>query len=317
MASAKPAVQTVAVIGEALVDVVHPSSGGSRNHPGGSPANVAIGLARLGWPVELVTRIGTDDFGSLLRHHLVSNGVSLPCPDVVAPSNLAEAFLDGSGAARYEFRIDWALTGVDDLDLHKAGWLHTGSIAGTLLPGADRVRALVEEHRGQALVSYDPNCRPSLMGDPATALDRIEHLVGLSDVVKASDEDLAWLYPDLALADVAAAWLKSGPAVVVVTRGARGSIAVTRDGQLACPARSVAVDDTVGAGDSFMAALISGIAHRVGLGAGSREVLRRPSNVDLDGILHEASAAAAINCARPGAQPPTASELASYLRASG
>ena len=181
------------VIGEALVDVVMRTDGSVDAHPGGSPANVAIGLGRLGRDVELLAYLADDDNGALVREHLAASQVSLAAGSLGAPAtSVATAHLDDAGAATYEFELEWALA-ADAAPTPSPLVVHTGSIAAVLAPGAESVRDLVASFREGATVTYDPNARPSLMGEPADARAAIEAMVALADVVKVSDEDLEWL----------------------------------------------------------------------------------------------------------------------------
>ncbi|MFD5917026.1 carbohydrate kinase [Kitasatospora sp. NPDC058201] len=287
------------VIGECVADVVRTDGAPDTVHPGGSPANVAYGLARLGLPTALLTQLGDDPYGGLIRAHLESAGVAVlagPAEGLRTPSAVVR--LDGEGRARYTFDIGWTLP-AGELP-HPPGHLHIGSIAAVTEPGAASVLALVEHWRGRAGVSYDPNVRPALLGGRDEAVRRVERCVGLSDLVKASDEDLAWLYPGRDPEDVARHWLGLGPATVAVTLGPDGAFAVTSDGRRSeVPARPVEVADTVGAGDAFTAALL----HARHTGAG------------LDEALTRAATAAALTVSRPGANPPDAAELAAALEA--
>lgn len=300
------------VVGEALTDIVRAPDGTHRAHPGGSPANVALGLARLGHPVDLATRIGRDPYGRMIRTHLEDSGVRLtPGSESDAPTSTATAHLDPHGAARYDFDIRWD----PPQPLRPpgpGGHLHTGSLATALAPGADRVRELIAEAPEGCTVSYDPNLRPSLLGSPARERAGVEDLVAAADVVKASEEDLAWLHPDEHPDAVAARWARQGPALVVLTLGAHGARAYwgTR-GRLEVPPEPVAVADTIGAGDAFMAGLLSGLL-TTGLIGGAAP--RLPEAAGRDGVpppglphaLRLAARAAAHTCARPGADPPYA-----------
>src|SRR5215216_2212110 len=186
------------VVGEALVDLVGQRGGRTFSAlPGGSPANVALGLARLGVPVTLNTRLGRNSFGEMVRSHLEASGVRVDGgAGEGAKTTLAIATL-AAGIASYDFRIDWDVEALVPLPV-ETRCLHTGSLATVLPPGRANVVDLVErEHeRGRVTVSYDPNVRPALLGDAARARPDIEHLVAMSDVVKVSDDDLRWLYPD-------------------------------------------------------------------------------------------------------------------------
>lgn len=296
------------VVGEALVDVVTAATGPAGEHPGGSPANVAVALARLGRETQLLTRIGDDGRGELLQRHLRSAGVQLVPGSVTSgPTSTAAARLDPAGVARYEIDVDWRLPTIPVPSGLRC--LHTGSLATVLQPGADAVQDLVRSLAGRVTVSFDPNIRPGLMGPPAVARRQVERLVGLADVVKASDEDLAWLAGGEKCVEVATAWLALGPAVVVVTRGGSGAVAVSRSGCVEVPAVPVEVVDTVGAGDSFMAGLLEHLARRNLLGARSRDALREIPMRDVGEMLDRASRVAALTCGRAGANPPTAAEL--------
>ncbi|MFE4517732.1 carbohydrate kinase [Kitasatospora sp. NPDC056783] len=291
----------VLVVGECVADIVRTDGGPDRVHPGGSPANVAYGLARLGRPAVLLTELGPDANGRLIRRHLESAGVRVRAAEVArTPSAVVE--LDGRGQAHYTFDIGWTLPPTEPGEViepaEPPAAIHLGSIAAVTEPGAASVLALVERRRGRARISYDPNVRPALMGDRAEAVRRVERCVALSDLVKASDEDLAWLYPGERPEAVAERWLALGPSVVAVTLGAEGAFARTAEGGHAeAAAVPVRVADTVGAGDSFMAAFLDADAS----GAGLPDCLTR------------AVTAAALTVARPGANPPSAAELTAVL----
>ena len=219
----------ITVIGEALVDLV---DAGDRvtftAHAGGSPYNVAIGLARLAQTTELMARLSTDTFGQLIRAEAIRSGVGLgSAPRASEASSLAVVSLDATGQARYEFRIastaDWQWSEAELFSVPaETTILHSGSLASWLAPGAARIADLVARVRaaGTILISYDPNVRPDLMGPSDLARGRIEASVASAHVVKASDQDVGWLYPGAAVDDVAAAWLQLGTELVVITQGA-------------------------------------------------------------------------------------------------
>ena len=305
------------VVGEALIDLVGQRGGRTlAAHPGGSPANVALGLARLGVPVTLKTRLGRDAFGEMISAHLEASGVLVDGgPEGGVSTSLAIATL-AAGIASYDFRIDWDVEPLAPLPI-EARCLHTGSLATVLPPGEASVVDLVErEHkRGRVTVSYDPNVRPALLGDAARARPDIESLVALSDVVKVSDEDLRWLYPDRRDEDVAQAWLASGPALVVVTRGGAGVYAVSPGLELYRRAVPIDLVDTVGAGDSFTSGLLDGL-HRADLvGGARRDALAAIDEATLASVVDAAALIAAITCSRPGADPPTRAEVDAALAA--
>lgn len=306
----------VTVIGESLVDIIDDPRRGNtapEMHPGGSPLNVAVGCARLDLRTKLVTHFAEDPYGQMIAGHLDSNGVET----IVGgsePTSTALATLDAAGAAHYKFSINWDLNGASipalaaaESSLH----VHTGSIATVLPPGNKSVRGLIEAARLHATISFDPNCRPAISPDAAAAREQAEDFVAASDVVKASDEDLRWLYPGRTLEESMAAWLELGPSLVALTRGSHGPVILTRRGRVEMPGESVTVADTVGAGDSFMAGLISGLAQMGALGASARPHLKSLSLEQLHALAAYANRAAAITCSRPGANPPTSAELGS------
>jgi fructokinase len=290
----------VLVIGEALVDIVR-SSDGSREFPGGSPLNVAFGLARLGVPTTLQTRFGRDQRGDLIRRHLADPGVELwPGSDDAARTSTAVASLGEDGAATYEFDIDWDVAPIDVPA--EFGAVHAGSIAAFLEPGASAVRSTLASASGSALVTFDPNIRPALVGSRESAVATFEQTVRRADVVKLSDEDAEWLYPGSGVDGVLRRVLDLGAGLAVCTLGAAGSRLRTADSAVSVPAIPVTVADTIGAGDSFMSCLIAELLKRV----------ERPGRLDegeLTAVGKAAVLAAAITVGRPGAQPPTAAEL--------
>jgi fructokinase len=195
--------------------------------------------------------------------------------------------------------------------------LHTGSLATVLPPGKANVVDIVErEHeRGRVTVSYDPNVRPALLGDAERARPEIEPLVPLSDVVKVSEEDVRWLYPDRSDEDVAQGWLASGPALVVVARGGAGVYAVSARLELRRGAVPIDLVDTVGAGDSFTSGLLDGL-HRADLiGGARRDALAAIDEATLGSVIDAAVQVAAITCSKPGADPPTRADVDAALAA--
>jgi fructokinase len=314
--------EVIMVIGEALIDLVPAGQADLfEAAPGGSPANVAIGLSRLGVPVRFAARLADDTFGRRLRAHLTDNAVDLSFAiRAQEPTSLAIVQVDSHGGVEYDFRVqataDWQwsdreLAGIPD---DRVVALHTGSLAAALLPGAEPIERLVQRSRASATISYDPNCRPSLMRPREEAIQRIHRLVSLADVVKVSVEDLAWLEPGRTPADVAAEWLRRGPALVVVTLGADGVLATARrTGSVFRPGRTVEVVDTVGAGDAFVSALLGALHQRRLLGAARRQALQATGPQMLVEVLDEAVLASAVTCTRRGADPPTRAELCGWL----
>jgi fructokinase len=311
-----------AVVGEALLDMVQPVPGGSYTAiPGGGPLNIAIGLQRLGCPTQMLARFSTGAMGRLVREHAERNGLGLDhsvwTDDL---TTLAFASLDPVGRASYDFYVhgtaDWGWRPSDLASLpSSAQAIHSGSVAAFLQPGADVILDAWERERaaGTRLVSFDPNVRPALVGARADAVDRVERFVRASHVVKASDEDLEWLYPQTDSIDALERWASSGPALVVMTRGPDGCLAYLANGDaVAVSGVPVEVVDTIGAGDSFESGLLSGIAD-----AGFLDPRLLP---DLDvetvrSVLGRAVTVSAMTCQRVGANPPTRAELEAAIAA--
>lgn len=294
----------VLVIGESLIDIVRRPGCGPQRFPGGSPLNVAVGLGRLGRHPRLATWFGPDESGRLIADHCAESDVSLlPGSDQAPRTSTADATIDAQGHARYVFDIDWRMPPIHDAD---AVLVHTGSIGALVEPGATQVLELVESAR--AFVTFDPNCRPSVMGDPATVVAKVERYVAACDLVKVSDEDLAWLYPetiDQGPENQLRRWLDMGPRAVVLTQGSGGALALTRSAESHVPAdTSHGLVDTVGAGDSFMAGLIHGI---LSWGPPADEVFTDPGI--LRAILAQAATISGITVSRAGANPPWLTEM--------
>ncbi|HKC27082.1 MAG TPA: carbohydrate kinase, partial [Jatrophihabitans sp.] len=241
-----------AVIGEALIDLVENGDDEPRlARPGGSPYNVAIGLARLGWTARFIGRLSRDPLGTVLRNHALRSGVDLSLAvEAHEPSTVALVELDAAGAAQYRFGVegtaDFRWT---DAELQRipddVPAVHFGSLASWLPPGdaaiARRVRALRDSG---TVISYDPNVRPLLQADAAVARAQIEATIPLAHLVKTSEEDIAWLRPGESVESVARRWLGLGPAVVVVTRGDAGATAYTASTAVSRPPVPVQVVDT-------------------------------------------------------------------------
>lgn len=306
----------ITVVGESLVDVVARHGHDELTvHPGGSPANVAVALSRLGQRTALVTQLGADDYGGLIRAHLAANGVEVILAGPTArPTSRALARLDAEGSASYEFDLSWEVAGLR-LAAGSAA-VHIGSLGVALAPGGEQVLRLAESacRRGDVVISYDPNVRPSVTPGRRAVAATAERAAGSAHIVKMSDEDLAFLFPGTTPAQLAARVLGGGrpTQLVVVTKGRDGAEVLTRRSRFSVPAAPVAVVDTVGAGDTFTAALLAGLAEAALLSPAALAArVRRPGA--LRGIVGQALAAAALTCTRPGADPPTADELRRFL----
>lgn len=294
----------VVVIGEAIMDVVS-DAGAVAKHPGGSPANVALGLARLGLVPRLVTSLGDDEEGHAIAEYLHDAGVVLdPSSFGASATSHADAAIGTDGGARYEFAVTWDIPPIEFPTTPSL--IHTGSIAAFLQPGADVVEAALTTMRGSALVTFDPNIRPALIGPHEDALRRFERLVSLSDVVKLNDEDAAWLYPDTTPEAFIGRLTGNGVGLVVMTRGGRGALLATAKSTVEVSAVPTAVVDTIGAGDAFMSRLIDCLVAE----GTDASALAGLSSAALRKLGEACAEAAAIAVSRRGAQPPTAAEIA-------
>lgn len=289
----------IGVIGESLVDVFTDVEGAVVERPGGSPFNVAVGTARLGIPTHLLTAVGDDARGKLLRRLLAAEGVDVTQALSLAPTAIATASIDPAGRATYAFELMWDPhfgTDLPQLDL-----LHFGSLGSVIAPGAAEVASVVDRYRGEALITYDPNWRMgAALGSP---VGFVESNAARADVVKLSDDDAAAIYPGVSLDDVARRMLALGAALVVITKGTEGASAWTNHAERHCAAAPAEVVDTVGAGDAFMATLLSELAEM------DREKVAALTKRELELVLDFASFVAARTCERIGADPPRLAEL--------
>ncbi len=296
------------VVGESLVDVVVPVGGAEVSAPGGSPLNVAVGLARLEIDTLLVTQLGDDEHGRLVARHATASNVRLAETSVVPGrrTSTATALLDAEHAATYVFDLTW------DLPPHRlpdaTAALHVGSLGAALRPGREAVLDLVAQ-AGDVFVSYDPNVRPAFVEDPAETWRDVLEVAATARLVKCSEEDLLALRPGEVEADLAREILEAGDTeLVVVTKGGAGATAYTRDARVDVTAPAVVVVDTVGAGDSFMAGLLA-VLSDWGLTAAGAGALEALDEERVAVLLEGAVLAAAVTCGRRGANPPTRREL--------
>jgi fructokinase len=301
----------VLVAGEALYDIVVGDGDALHAHPGGGPFNTARTIARLEQPVAYLGRISTDRFGRTLERMLASDRVRL---DSVVhtddPTTLAIAEMDSTGGGA-EYRFYQRGTSAPGLTPEAAlaalpddvGILHVGSLGLTLEPIATAVEAVVQSLAQRSMVAVDPNCRPAAIDDPAGYRERLRRVLRLSHLVKLSEDDLAWLEPRRPPVDAARALLELGPAVVLLTRGARGAVIVTGEGEIAVPAPPAKVVDTIGAGDAFGGGFLAWWrSHGHGHGAlADRDLVIEATRF--------AALVAARTCERAGASPPRLGEL--------
>lgn len=283
----------VLVVGEALVDVVTTSDGTTEEHPGGSGANVAVALGRLGRPVRYAASYADDARGRSLAAHLAASGVTMACdPHVLDHTSTAQATITEDGSATYVFDLEWKL---GEIAVGTPRFVHVGSLAPVLSPGAESVFELLDALPDSVRVLYDINMRPTLTGTGEEVAERIERAAAYADVVKASDEDLETLYPGVGLEKAAERLLGLGAGAVAVTRGGEGASWITAEGRVDVGAEKVTVVDTIGAGDTFSAGLV--------------DALWDDFDRDRREVLAHGVRAAAVTVSRAGANPPTRAEL--------
>ena len=306
-----PASPAILVAGEALIDVIPDASGSYMPRLGGSPFNTAIALGRLGVPTAFAASISQDAQGERLAAALRESGVSL---DHVArrraPSSLAWVTpADATQGTRYAFYLQgtaYARPQAIPTPLPKGmRHLHVGSFSALSGPTGAMTLAAMQAVRGTCSISYDPNIRPLLLASHARAVAGVEARVKLATLVKASEEDFDWLYPGRDPAEAALEWSGQGPRLVVLTRGGAGAVAFFGKQRLAAPAPKIKIADTIGAGDTFMAGLLAAMHEEGRLGAKAA----KPDATAVARWLDLAIKAAAICCARVGADPPWRREV--------
>ena len=321
------------VIGEALIDLIESKSqsGSYQAVVGGANANVAIALARAGTAQQLLARISSDSFGQKIRTRLEDNGVGLDYAiDAPEATSLAIASIGPSGGAKYSFYVegtaDWNFTREElptaaKLSEIGAKALQFGCLTMALGPGNKIIEAWAEEFfkAGSLTLSHDINVRPALGFDAAVEKERVERINSISHVVKASDDDINWLYgleAGSSVDEIVWGWIGSSEQIVFVTRGAGGvSIYRTDRTRIDVPSRAVQVQDTVGSGDTFCAHMLSGLLNIDALGQDPSQKLASVSNDQLVDITKVSAIAASITCERTGAEPPTKAELAAVIAA--
>jgi fructokinase len=301
--------------GDALIDMIPAQTVDGRDcyvpAIGGSCCNIAVALGRLGAEVGFMGGIAKDFFGDLLVQGLAASNVStryvarLDHETTLGFVKLGGhepqyAFYDDATAGRLWRRSDSPPLG-DEVRL-----VHIGSVTLIAPPVADECVALFEVEKGRRLLSVDPNCRPTLIRDVAAYRQRLERIIALADIVRLSRSDLAFLLPDTPGEAAAASWLASGASLVVLTEGDAGATAWWPGGRVHAPAVKADVVDTIGAGDSFLAALLVRLD---ATGKLSREGLRQLTASGVAAALTFAAAAAALTCMRSGASPPWRHEL--------
>ncbi|MET0351963.1 MAG: carbohydrate kinase [Rhizobacter sp.] len=304
------------VCGEALMDVfasgTTPSGLALDGRIGGSPFNVAMGLARLAQPVAFFGGLSTDFLGDRFRQSLSDEGIDPRCVfESSARTTVSFVGVDANGVPSYAFYGEGGADRV--VPLHAldripadAKAFHFGSFSMVVKPVGDTQRALIEREKGRSLISWDPNVRLNVEPDVQVWRDTVEWMLPRTHLLKVSDEDLHLLYPGTDPAALAAQWLSRGVSLVVVTRGGKGASAWTRTFSVESPAVPTTLVDTVGAGDTFQAALLTWFAEH---GVLSIDGVRGLSAASLEEALRFAGRAAAITCSRRGADLPRRSEV--------
>jgi fructokinase len=297
---------SVWVCGEVLIDEL-PSGA----VVGGGPANTAKALARLGHEVAFIDGISADAYGVKARAELAADGVDLSLVMTSdLPTAVAEVTLAADGGASYVFKLDKTATfdfnssWLPDPSRFKPQVLHIGTLATLVQPGADVLFDWALACADFAPVVFDPNIRPQVLSDRDKYVAQVEKWIGISSVVKLSDDDFEWLYPGKSPESIANQWLQGGVALVVMTRGADELVGYTSDGVVEVSGEKVNVVDTVGAGDTVGAIIVQGLI--------TDGLLNMRGSV-LKDVLHRAAVAAAITCSRAGAQPPYAHEIRERL----
>jgi fructokinase len=305
----------IVVGGEALIDLVE-DHGLLRPVPGGGPFNTAIALGRLGVPVAYLGTLSHDDYGSVFARLLIENGVDMSLVQWSdAPTPLAVVHRQDDGGNTYTFY----LTGTAFTDLspnavpalpESVTAIHVGTLGLAVDPPAAAYEALLEREVGRRTIVLDPNVRPAVFGDQASYQARFERLAGLADIVKLSVDDGVWIYPGLEPADILERVLALGPRLVAITMGTLGAIAASADGRARVEGVEVTVEDTVGAGDSFGAALLAALIERDAL---ALETTRSLDDALLQEVVTYAVNASAITCTRTGAVPPYRAEIDAWI----
>lgn len=308
---------SVLVIGEALVDVVHSGDGGIKNVPGGSPANTAVALARLGITTFMKARISKDKFGSEIRSYLENQNVDLNLSLFVdEPSSVIDAFIQKDGSAKYEANLKgasdygWTESELDIALAENIKIIQLGSLTSYIEPGASNVEKWYKQLRSNSkhLLTFDPNIRHPLDAQPEDEVrKRAKNLASLAHVVKASDEDLSWISPDQDVIETAKNFIENGTTLVVITLGKNGAVAINSNFEvIQIPAPVVEVKDTIGAGDTFAAALIAQLLEKQIV---DEKALSALPLSDLRDILSNCAMTSALTCSRQGANPPYRHEV--------
>ena len=302
----------IALVGEALIDFTGSGGMAFKGHCGGSPLNAAVACARLGAATGYITQISNDLFGDQLLQHMHLNGIDT-CFIQRGDGPSTVAFVErGPQTNRYAFYSRgsadsaWSPKQLPQLptDCH---FLHFGSISLLQDPAATRISEFIAANVGQRVIIFDPNVRLSLIADLPAYRQRFQRWLSCADLMKLSDEDADALAPGTPHDIAAKAWLQTGPRAIVITRGADGAVLYRKDHEpVHISAPKVDVADTIGAGDTFTAGVsVALMSH----GIANAEQLDRLTDVAWCQVLKFAATAAALNCTREGANPPTLAQV--------
>ncbi len=306
----------ILVIGEALIDVIHTIDGQKQNIIGGSPANTAVALSRLGINTFMKSRTSTDDFGSSIRQYLTNENVDLSLGIIGdEPSTVINAFIQKDKSAKYEANLIGAsdfgwINRELDFDDNNFSFVHLGSLTSYVEPGASEVEKWFAKLRKETnlLLSFDPNIRHPLDGQKSEEVrSRAKRLCATSHIVKASNEDFEWIYETSNYKDFAKNLVDNGAEIVIITSGKNGAWAITSDKkEFEIPSHNIKIIDTIGAGDTFSAAFLAQLIEK---GITSVEKLKSLNKPELDVVLQNCAHASGITCSRQGANPPYRSEV--------
>jgi fructokinase len=306
--------------GDALIDFLPVKSADGRDAVvpvvGGSCLNIAVGMARLGAPAGFVGGISTDLFGRMIADHAFASQVELRYATRSAHQTTLAFVRTVGGEPQYAF-YDEATASRNwiyrrgSIPLDEIQAIHVGSTTLADEAAAAQALAMVRDARGSVTISFDPNCRPNLVRHKARYVDRMDGFAAAADIVRMSDVDFEFLYGSGDYAGKAKSLMETGASLVVVTRGIKGAQAWHREaGAVEVQAPAVDVVDTIGAGDSFQAALLFGL-HAIGrIG---REALAQTNSDELGRALSFASSCAAVTCGRAGADPPRQHDVGAEL----
>ncbi|OQY32962.1 MAG: hypothetical protein B6241_09390 [Spirochaetaceae bacterium 4572_59] len=301
-------------LGEALIDFISKDKLDFAGFPGGSPYNTSIGIARQGIPCQFLGRVSRDMFGIQLIDYLKKNAVGtdlvVPTDD---PTTLSFVQKQYDGQAQYAFFANgtadrfWKEEDLNSLVLpEEAKMLHFGSISLTQEPCGEILTNFLLEKASHLLLSFDPNIRPSLVPDREAYMERFHKLCKLCSIIKLSDEDLEWLFPEISMEKALSVLMTAGISLIALTEGKAGARLITKNRTVVSPLYDLPVSDTVGAGDTFHGAILTYLYRK---GIFSREGLRNLDEADLKELGAFANKAAGINCHRSGANPPTDKEM--------